>query len=165
MTRVDTLLVLAAVVPLLVVAYVASRKRRKRGTSRSATGDTVGESVAVQAETINGGVHVYATMPPPQPRTGNAFADLVSALLAVPCVRDEAGRRLLLSRLRPEISSSVPHQPRARLQVVELVHTCLHYDAGLDDLLRVLRELEGDSIPVRRAATALAVFQKETTTS
>lgn len=159
MSRVDTLLVLGTALLLLAVVCVVSWTRHRRKDTRS-------DANTVQADTINGGVHVYATMKAPPPvSTGNAFAELVSALLAVPCVRDEASRTLLLSLLRPDISSTVPHQPRARPQVIALVRTCQNYDGGLDDLLRVLAELEGESIPVRRAAKAVRVFEKEITAS
>ncbi|MEU0877378.1 hypothetical protein ABZ345_02170 [Lentzea sp. NPDC005914] len=108
----------------------------------------------VQAGTVNGGIHYYGSAAPPPPQSGDAFGALVDALLEVPSVRDEASRRLVLSRMRREIADAVPHHQRARLHVIELVSTCQNYDDGLADLLRVLRELEGDSIAVRRSAQA-----------
>ncbi|MDX8029220.1 hypothetical protein SK803_03320 [Lentzea sp. BCCO 10_0856] len=107
----------------------------------------------VQAGVINGDVHLHSA--PPLPTTGDEVTDLVNALLTVPSIRDEPGRRTVLSRLRPEIGDAVPHHQRARLHVFELVRTCQDFEGGLADLLRVLRELEGDSIPVRHSAEAV----------
>ncbi|MGW6442029.1 effector-associated domain 2-containing protein [Lentzea sp. NPDC055074] len=130
-------------------------------TDNEVTGDVDG--VVFQAGTVHGGVHFYGPAAPPVPAaSGDAFTDLVDALLAVPCVRDDEGRRLLLSRLRSEIAHAVPRQSRARLQVIELVRTCLDYEGGIDDLLRVLHEIEGESIPVRRSAEAVHTLLDET---
>ncbi|GGU50671.1 effector-associated domain 2-containing protein [Lentzea flava] len=121
-----------------------------------------GDGLVLQAGTVHGGIHVYgAAAPRPGPSTGDAFGALVDALLAVPSVRDEASRRLVLAGMRREIAEAVPHHDRARLHVVALVRTCLDYDDGLGDLLRVLRELEGESIPVRRSAEAVLLLTEE----
>lgn len=82
------------------------------------------------------------------PAPGN-FA-LVDALLEVPTVADDESRKLLLGRLRPEIRNSVAGNPRARLHVMNIVTTCRNYDGGVQELVRALREVEGDSLPVRR---------------
>lgn len=124
------------------------------------------DGLVVQAGTVHGGIHVHhSPAPHPEPSgttSGNTFGALVDALLAVPSVRDETSRRLVLSRMRPEIAQAVPHHQRARLHVIELVRTCLDYDGGLDDLVRVLRELEGAaSIPVRRSADAVRALVDE----
>jgi hypothetical protein len=129
-------------------------------THNQVTGNVDG--LVVQAGTVHGGVHLYGPAARPAPdASGDAFTDLVDALLAVPCVRDDEGRRLLLSRLRPEIAHAVPHQSRTRLQVIELVRTCLDYEGGLDDLRRALHEIEGESIPVRRSAEAMRTLLDE----
>jgi hypothetical protein len=129
-------------------------------TENQVTGNVDG--TVFQAGTVNGGVHFHGPARPTPPTSGDAFTDLVDALLSVPCVRDDDGRRLLLSRLHPEIAHAVPHHSRPRLQVIELVRTCLDYDAGLDDLLRVMREFEGESIPIRRSADAMRTLLDET---
>ena len=107
----------------------------------------------VQAGAIHGDVHLHSS--PPLPKTGDLVTDLVDALLTVPSIRDEPSRRTVLSRMRPEIADAVPHHQRARLHVFELVATCRNFAGGLDDLLRVLRELEGDSIPVGHSVEAV----------
>ncbi|PWK83651.1 hypothetical protein C8D88_110107 [Lentzea atacamensis] len=116
----------------------------------------------VQAGTVHGGIHVYGSTTPSRPTdSGDAFTAVVDALLEVPSVRDEPSRRLLLSRMRREIAEAVPHHERARLHVIELVRTCQNYDGGLDDLLRVLRELEGTSTPVRRSEEAVRALMDD----
>jgi Effector-associated domain 2 len=119
------------------------------------------DGLVVQAGTIHGGVNFYGHTTPRPQQAGDTFGAVVDALLAVPSVRDETSRRLVLSRMRQEIAQAVPHHPRARLHVIELVRTCLDYDDGLGDLLRVLRELEGESIPVRRSAEAMRTLTEE----
>ncbi|WP_330276152.1 hypothetical protein OG205_11310 [Lentzea sp. NBC_00516] len=127
------------------------------GVGNEVTGLVTG--LVLQAGTVNGGIHVHAPATSRTEQSDDRFKALVDALLEVPSVRDESSRRLVLARMRREISEAVPHHQRARLHVIDLVRTCLDYDDGLGDLLHVLRELEGESIPVRRseeAAQALA---------
>ncbi|MEV6235142.1 hypothetical protein [Lentzea sp. NPDC051838] len=117
-----------------------------------------------QAGAVHGDVNNYfygQPTPPPSSRSDDAFGALVNALLEVPSVRDEPSRRLTLSRMRREIADAVPQQQTARMQVISLVQTCLNYDDGLGDLLRVIRELEGESIPVRRSAEAARTLLEE----
>lgn len=122
------------------------------------------DGFVVQAGTINGGVNYYNYRPPapePSEKSGDALGALVDALLAVPSLGDEPGRRLVLRMMRREIAQAVPHHQGARLHVIEIVRTCLDYDDGLGDLLRVLRELEGESIPVRRSAEAIQALSEQ----
>lgn len=89
------------------------------------------------------------------------LSSVVDELLAVPTLRTEDGRRTLLELLRPEIANAVPYNPRPRLHVVNLVRTCLDYERGVPELLEILRELEGDSLPVRRLAETLRHWLSE----
>ncbi|MFI5587879.1 hypothetical protein ACIA5G_22700 [Amycolatopsis sp. NPDC051758] len=83
------------------------------------------------------------------------FPALVSALLAVPCVRNGESRRLVLEMLpRREIADLVPHHPEDRFHVIALARTCQRFDGGLADLLTAIRALEPESPQV----TALAVI-------
>lgn len=66
------------------------------------------DGVALQAGTVNGGIHIDRSAAPPAPATaGDAFMAVVDALLAVPSIADEPSRRTVLSRLRPQISQAV----------------------------------------------------------
>jgi hypothetical protein len=78
------------------------------------------------------------------------FTDLVDALLEVDSIRDDSARSTVLALLPVHIAGSVPHHPRARLHVIGLLRTCLDHEGGLLELVAVLRDLEGDSLPVRR---------------
>lgn len=115
----------------------------------------------LQAGTVHGGIHIHGSPAPPAPQSDDPLGALVDALLAVPSISDEPGRRLVLSRMRREIAHAVPHHQEARRHVIQLVLTCRNYDNGLGDLLRVLRELEGDSIPVRRSAEAMRALAEQ----
>jgi len=85
----------------------------------------------------------------PLPRKRLMF-ELVEALLAIPLVADDQGRRQVISLLRPEIANAVPYFPVARLHVVSLVRTCGLYDGGLDELVGAVADLNGDSPAVRQ---------------
>lgn len=74
----------------------------------------------------------------------------VDALLAVPTVGRESERRMLLEQLRPEIANAVPYSPQSRHHVLGLVTTCMNYQGGLDELLDLVRALEGQSKPVQQ---------------
>ncbi|MEV0676146.1 hypothetical protein AB0I60_06430 [Actinosynnema sp. NPDC050436] len=94
---------------------------------------------------------------PPQDRgraVGDALTALVEALLEVAVIRDDGMRRMVLTLLPPPVGAAVPHHPSVRPHVFELVRTCRDYDDGMNALFRVLRDLEGDSIPLRRAEAA-----------
>jgi hypothetical protein len=90
------------------------------------------------------------------PRRLTGLITFVEALLAVPTVGQEAGRRLLLQHLRPEVANAVPYSPQSRHHVFALVRTCMNYQDGLDELLAVVHELEGDSLPVQHLDRTVA---------
>jgi hypothetical protein len=87
---------------------------------------------------------------PTQVSPATTLFEIVDALLDLPFVRDTNGRNELIDLLRPEIRNTVAYHPVARLHVVALVKTCLRHDRGLADLLEAVRQLDGDSTPVRR---------------
>lgn len=96
---------------------------------------------------------------PRKPQIG--LAVLVDALLAVPMMATEFGRRLLLDNLRPEVANAVPYYPQARLHVFSLVNTCVRYDYGIEELLGVVHELEGDCPAIRALdATVAALLER-----
>lgn len=72
-----------------------------------------------------------------------------SLILAdLPTLRTEDGRDLVIGMLRSDIATVVPRHSQPRHDVVSLVQTCLNYPKGLDELISVLRTLEGDSSPM-----------------
>ncbi|MFD8494597.1 hypothetical protein [Amycolatopsis sp. NPDC059657] len=86
----------------------------------------------------------------PEPLPVNGLFEVVEALLAVPFIADETGRRELLDVLRPDIRATVPYHSRARLHVIAMVRTCEGHDDGLTELVTAVRGLEGDTPAVRR---------------
>ncbi|QUQ62449.1 effector-associated domain 2-containing protein [Kutzneria sp. CA-103260] len=96
---------------------------------------------------------------PRKPQVG--LTALVDALLAVPFVASESGRRLLLDNLRAEVANAVAYHPQARLHVFSLVNTCACYDYGIEELLGTVHELEGESPAVRALdATVAALLER-----
>ena len=89
------------------------------------------------------------------------LAALVDALLEIPIMASESGRRLLMDNLRPEVANAVPYLPQTRLHVFSLVNTCLRYEYGIEELLGVVRQLEGDGPAVAALdATVAALLER-----
>lgn len=92
---------------------------------------------------------------------GDAMAELVEALLDVPCVRSAESRRLLLEMFpRREIADLVPYQAQDRLHVIAVVRTCLRFEHGLGDLLAAVRTLEPRSPQVERLAELIVAWSR-----
>jgi tetratricopeptide (TPR) repeat protein len=83
------------------------------------------------------------------------MVELTDALLAVPAVADESGRRLLIGLLRPEIAQAIPYHPRARMHLMAIVRACLQHEGGFELLLDALRTLEPASMPLRSLEATL----------
>jgi hypothetical protein len=77
-------------------------------------------------------------------------------LLAVPSIAEDDTRRILVEQLRPDIAGAVPYHRRPRQHVIGIVRTCLNYDGGLADLVGVIEQIEGDSLPVRDLKRTMA---------
>ncbi|MFV0134065.1 effector-associated domain 2-containing protein [Streptomyces sp. HMX87] len=87
--------------------------------------------------------------PPPGPPAGPW--DVVNSLLATGAAAPDGGRGLL-SLLPDRISGGVPREDRPRLQIYHLVRRCGDFTDGPRELVRAVRELEGDTLSVRRFA-------------
>ncbi|MBP2322623.1 hypothetical protein JOF56_003008 [Kibdelosporangium banguiense] len=90
------------------------------------------------------------------PASQDGLMTFVDALLAIPVVGDTSSRIMLLESLRPEIADSVPYSVDARYHVLALVVTCMRYHNGLGELLAMIRNLEGRSMPVRKLDETIA---------
>jgi len=84
-----------------------------------------------------------------------AVTALVNALLDTFVLTSEGGREHVLMALPRAIAAGVPRHGNARLDVLNLVHTCLDYPGGLDALIEVLRTLEGDTPAMASVLAAL----------
>jgi hypothetical protein len=86
----------------------------------------------------------------------NAFFTVVDALQAVPCVRDDNTRKLMVGRLRDDISVAIRHYPERRAHIVEILDKCLKYDGGVTELLSLIRDLDqGATLAWHRLITAV----------
>jgi hypothetical protein len=82
---------------------------------------------------------------------------LLDALEAVPSVRHEDTRLLLLGQLRPEISRTIKHHPDRRTHILEILTRCLDYDDGVADLIDAIAVLEPRrSKPFRHLVDSIA---------
>jgi hypothetical protein len=80
----------------------------------------------------------------------NAVEKLVKAMLEVPSVKDDSTLREIINLLPAEVANTVPRVARLNVQVLTLVRTCSYYHGGLLALIRGIRLIEGDSVPMRR---------------
>ncbi|MER7680470.1 trypsin-like peptidase domain-containing protein [Streptomyces sp. NPDC096934] len=78
------------------------------------------------------------------------LAGLVTALTALPTVRDRGTLALVLSSIDPVVAAMSPRMPALRPDVFGILRTCLSYPGTLDQLLEAIRLLEGDSTGVAR---------------
>lgn len=74
---------------------------------------------------------------------------LFDRLLEVPTITQEAGRRLVMDQLRPEMANAVPYFAQSRLHILSLLRTCMNYPGGVEELLTAVRLVEGNSTPIR----------------
>lgn len=78
------------------------------------------------------------------------FFRLADALDALPTLADQGTRDLVIGQLPQAISGAVRHHAQRRLQIMEILRTCLDYPGGVEQLLVILSELEGESVPLGR---------------
>jgi len=74
---------------------------------------------------------------------------IVNALLAIPSMYDTDARNVILNMLPRGIRDSIPRSSLPRVQVYNIVRTCPNHEHGLRDLVRAIRSVEGDSMPMR----------------
>jgi hypothetical protein len=74
---------------------------------------------------------------------------IVNALLEIPAMYDADARNVILNMLPKGIRDSIPRSSLPRVQVYNIVRTCPNHENGLRDLVRAIRSVEGDSMPMR----------------
>jgi hypothetical protein len=84
--------------------------------------------------------------------------EIVNVLLDCPSMQTPASRDTVLNQIRPEIRRSVQRNPRADLDVLNMVSASSNYSGGLAELLEVVRTLEGNSIPMQRVDALVRPF-------
>ncbi|MFI6092115.1 trypsin-like peptidase domain-containing protein [Streptomyces sp. NPDC051218] len=99
-----------------------------------------------------------AGLPPDLPL--RELMGLVDALVAVPALKEASGLGLVLASIDAEIAANRPRDPRLRMDIYGIVHTCLRYRGTLDQLLETVRLLEGQSTEVARLDREAAQLAK-----
>lgn len=92
----------------------------------------------------------YRPARPARPASLQARNRLVDLLLAVPAVADLDSRQSVISNLPPVVRDAVRRHPIARVEVLNLVSTCLDYPHGLDALMAAIQLVEGETPAFRR---------------
>ncbi len=73
---------------------------------------------------------------------------LVAALLRLPSMSDPETRSDVVNNLRDDIKNNIRRRSKAQNEVLNIVESCLNYTGGVDELIKVLRDLfERDSLP------------------
>ncbi|GLW45741.1 hypothetical protein Stsp02_14030 [Streptomyces sp. NBRC 14336] len=67
---------------------------------------------------------------------------LYGALYAVPVMQDPGTRAAVIARLPSAIASSVPRNPVARIEILELIGVCVLFENGLGHLWRAVSHLD-----------------------
>ena len=74
---------------------------------------------------------------------------LVDRLLACPTIQDTGSRQTVLALLNSQISNAIPRNPVSRVDVANIVGTCLNYSAGVQELIDSVGYVEGNSPQVQ----------------
>lgn len=108
-----------------------------------------------------------AALVPTSPKSGHqssssplvastAPPELVAALEVVPCMGSDDTRALLVSQLRPAISSAIPRFGQRRIHVTNILSTCMKHLDGISDLITAIGNMEqADSLPFRNLLDTL----------
>lgn len=75
---------------------------------------------------------------------------LVNALLACACMATRQPRDLVIADLRPDIRDQINRHENSKQDVTSAVRTCLRFAQGIESLLEIVRDYEGDSIAWRQ---------------
>lgn len=87
---------------------------------------------------------------------------LVKALLACDSISEKESRQTVIKHLRDDIKNKVKQNSKAIFEVAELVDTCLDYPGGLEELVEIIHDFEGDSSPIQAVFQTIArIFEFE----
>ncbi|MBN1875109.1 MAG: caspase family protein [Anaerolineae bacterium] len=100
------------------------------------------------------------TAPPALPGTAKQFSrllkleraqksELVNALLACPTMRDRHTRDVVVDNLPNNIKNSIVRNAADRVDVNNIVTRCADFAGGMEELVEVVRDFEGDSLPMQ----------------
>jgi hypothetical protein len=80
--------------------------------------------------------------------SAEAAERLTDALLRIPAVADDDSRRVVLEMLPRDLRHAIPYSRFPRIHVLGMVNTSWNYEDGLQSLVRAVRLVEGDSLPM-----------------
>jgi len=84
------------------------------------------------------------------------FNELVDVLEAIPCLRNEHTRSLVVEQLRPAIGGAIKYFPQRRTHIISMLRTCMDYDDGMRELLAAISDHEQNgSSPLNRLVVLL----------
>lgn len=96
------------------------------------------------------------TRPILQRPSSELFYEVVAALEAIPCLRNEHTRSLVVEQLPPAIAGAIRYFPQRRAHVISILRTCLDYEGGVRELLAAISDQEQNgSAPLNRLITLL----------
>jgi hypothetical protein len=75
---------------------------------------------------------------------------LADALLEIPSIADNEARDVILSMLPIQLRGAIRRSPVPRIHVYNMVQACSYREEGLQQLVRAIRSIERDSIPMNR---------------
>lgn len=81
--------------------------------------------------------------------------ELVQHLLVIPSIADHRSRATVINQLCPQIKTNLVRNPVDKIDVLNMVETCLQYLNGMQELREILQFFEGDSIPMQQFNEAL----------
>lgn len=75
--------------------------------------------------------------------------ELVNKLLACPTVQNSDSRYVVISLLDSQIANAIPRHAVSRIEVTNIVSTCLNYSSGMQEFIDIVGFFEGDSAPMQ----------------
>ena len=75
---------------------------------------------------------------------------IADALLDIPSIADNEQRDMILSMLPIQLRGAIRRSPVPRIHVYNIVQACSYREEGLRQLVRAIRSIERDSIPMYR---------------
>ncbi len=76
-------------------------------------------------------------------------SELVNALLACPAMRGRHTRDVVVDNLPDNIKNSIVRNATDRVDVNNIVTRCADFAGGLEELIEIVRDFEGDSLPMQ----------------
>src|SRR4051812_21521726 len=82
--------------------------------------------------------------------------ELARMLLRCPSVSNRSSRDAIVNDLPDEIQDKIPRAPADLTDVKNIIEACSNYENGTEQLISIIREYEGSSIPIKEVDRWLA---------